>query len=137
MLREIDVLLDDSTINEITGKILGAAIEVHRVLGPGLLESVYCVCLRYELAARGLQFTIQQHIPITYKEVALAASHRVDLIVEDLIVVEVKAVAALVPVNLAQALTYLRLTGCPAALLINFNVPRLMDGARRVINCER
>ena len=79
MLREIDVLLDDSTINEITGKILGAAIEVHRVLGPRLLESVYCVCLRYELAARGLQFTIQQHIPITYKEVALAASHRVDL----------------------------------------------------------
>jgi GxxExxY protein len=137
LLPWIDVLLDDQKVNEITGKILGAAIEVHLVVGPGLLESVYCACLHYELAARGLRFAIQHHLPIKYKEVTLAASHHVDLIVEDLVVVEVKSVAALVPVNIAQALTYLRLSGCPAALLINFNVPRLMEGVRRVINGRR
>jgi GxxExxY protein len=130
----VAMLVDDSRVNEITRKILGAAIEVHRILGPGLLESIYLSCLEQELALRGLRFVIQHAIPIVYKGRRLAASYRLDLIVEDAVVVEIKSVAALTQVHEAQALTYLRLTGCTVALLINFNVPRLMDGVRRLIN---
>jgi GxxExxY protein len=120
--------------NDLTHAILGAAIEVHRTLGPGLLESVYLKCLQWELATRGQRFVTQHAIPIVYKGAVLDVSYRVDLIVEDRIVVEVKAVATLLPVYQAQTLTYLRLTDCPAGLLINFNVPRLMDGVKRLIN---
>lgn len=126
--------IDPSTFNNITHEILGAAIEVHRSLGPGLLESIYTPCLQFELTARGMKFVAQQPIPVVYKGVALEASYRFDLIVEELVVVEVKSVAALTPVFEAQLLTYLHLTGCPAGLLINFNVPRLMDGVKRLIN---
>jgi GxxExxY protein len=104
------------------------------VLGPGLLESAYQQCLQYELSTNGLRFVTQKAIPIRYKGVSLEASYRIDLIVEDLVVVEVKCVDALQPVHQAQALTYLRLTECPAALLVNFNVPRLMEGVRRLLN---
>ena len=126
--------IDPSTFNCVTGKILGAAIDVHRTLGPGLLESIYLQCLQFELASRKLRFVLQRSIPIIYKGVRLDGGYRIDLIVEDLVVVEVKCVAALAPVNQAQVLTYLRLTGCPAGLLINFNVPRLTDGVKRLIN---
>ena len=126
--------VDASIFNGVTHEILGAAIEVHRNLGPGLLESTYLPCLRYELAARRLRFVPQPAIPIVYKGIPLDASYRIDLIVEDLVVVEVKSVAGLTPVFDAQLLTYLHLTGCPAGLLINFNVPRLMDGVKRLIN---
>jgi GxxExxY protein len=126
--------IDPSVFNHITREILAAAIEVHRTLGPGLLESTYLPCLHFELASRKLRFMVQRPIPIIYKGMALDAGYRIDLIVEDLVVVEVKSVAAVAPVHHAQILTYLRLTGCPAGLLINFNVPRLMDGVKRLIN---
>jgi len=123
-----------STFNDVTAVILGAAIEVHRTLGPGLLESIYMQCLEFELASHKLRFVVQKPIPITYKGIVLPASYRVDLIVEDLVVVDIKSVAALAPVHQAQLLTYLCLTRCPVGLLINFNVPRLMDGVKRLIN---
>lgn len=127
------MLLDDARLNEITGTILTGAIEVHRVLGPGLLESIYLTCLRYELEQRGLHYVVQQAVPVRYKSAQLDAVFRIDLIVERLVVVEVKAVEALLPVHASQVLTYLRVTECPAGLLINFNVPRLMDGVKRLI----
>jgi GxxExxY protein len=126
--------IDVSTFNDVTHEILGAAIEVHRTLGPGLLESTYIPCLQFELRARNVKFVSQRTIPIVYKGMALETSYRIDLIVEDLVVVEVKSVASLLPVFEAQLLTYLHLTHCPAGLLINFNVPRLMDGVKRKIN---
>jgi len=128
------MLIDDFRINALTRRILGCAIEVHRVLGPGLLESIYLQCLQYELSTNGLRFVAQKGVPILYKGITLEACYRIDLIVEDIVVVEVKCVDALLPVHQAQTVTYLRLTGCPAALLINFNVPRLMDGVRRLLN---
>jgi GxxExxY protein len=128
------VLLDDARLNEVTGSILGAAIEVHRVLGPGLLESIYQRCLEFELAQRGLRFVRQQSVPIVYKTVSLAANYRIDLVVEDMVVVEVKSVSGLTSVYQAQVLTYLRITGYKAGLLINFNVARLMDGVKRLVN---
>jgi GxxExxY protein len=128
--------VDPSAFNDVTGKILAAAIEVHRTLGPGLLESIYLECLHFELAVHKLRFVVQRPIPIVYKGMPLHASYRIDLIVEDLVVVEVKSAAALVPVNVAQLLTYLRLTESPVGLLINFNAPRLMDGVKRVINAH-
>ena len=126
--------IDPSTFNDLTHQILGGAIEVHRNLGPGLLESAYMPCLQFELRARNVKFVAQRAVPIVYKGMALDASYRIDLIVEDLVVVEVKSVALLLPVFEAQLLTYLHLTRCPAGLLINFNVPRLMDGVKRLLN---
>ena len=126
--------VDPSTFNHITRDILAAAIEVHRTLGPGLLESVYVQCLQFELARHHLRFEAQRRVPVTYKGVRLNACYRIDLIVENLVVVEVKSVAALAPVHEAQLLTYQRLTECPAGLLINFNVPRLMEGVKRLIS---
>ena len=127
-------MLIEATFNDITSQVLGAAIEVHRTLGPGLLESTYMPCLQFELATRKLRFVTQRSVPIVYKGMRLDAGYRIDLIVEDIVVVELKTVAALLPVHRAQVLTYLSLTGCPVGLLINFNVPRLMDGVKRVIN---
>jgi GxxExxY protein len=131
------MLLQDERLNDVTRTILGAAIEVHRVLGPGLLESIYLRCFRFELKARGLRVVVQQPIPVIYKTIRLNTAYYVDLIVEDLVIVEVKAVGALAPVYSAQVLTHLRLTKKPAGLLINFNVPRLMDGVKRLINRTR
>jgi GxxExxY protein len=128
------MFIDPSTFSDVTGEIVGAAIDVHKALGPGLLESIYQQCLQLELTTRGMRFVAQQPIPIVYKGLKLDAGYRIDLIVEDLVVVEVKCVAALAPIHEAQGLTYLRLTGCPAGLLINFNVPRLVDGVQRLVN---
>jgi len=127
-------MLIAASYNNITRQILAAAIEVHRVLGPGLLESVYLRCLLIELAARNLRFVSERTIPIVYKGASLDANCRVDLIVDDVVIVQVKAVDAMLPVHQAQVLTYMRLTGCPVGLLINFNVPKLMDGVKRLIN---
>jgi GxxExxY protein len=126
--------IDPSDFNEITGGILAGAIEVHRTLGPGLLESIYAPCLQFELAARNLRFSTQQAVPIVYKHMAFETCYRIDLIVEDKVVVELKSAAALLPVHQAQLLTYMALSDCPAGLLINFNVPRLVDGVKRLIN---
>jgi GxxExxY protein len=127
-------VLATGRFNSITSEIIGAAIEVHRTLGPGLLESTYVPCMHFELTARRLRYTVQRAVPIIYKNVRLDTSYRLDLIVEDLVVVELKAVERLLSVHEAQVLTYLGLTGCPAGLLINFNVPKLVDGVKRLLN---
>ena len=108
--------VDPSEFNDITRRILAGAIEVHRTLGPGLLESIYTPCLHAELAARQLRFVTQRAIPIVYKGMRLESSYRVDLIVADLVVVELKSTTALLPVHQPQVLTYLEITKCPAGL---------------------
>jgi GxxExxY protein len=127
-------MLVDAPFNKTTGTIIEAAIAVHRERGPGLLESSYLRCLQYELTEHGLRFDCQRAVPIAYKRLTLPAGYRIDLIVEDLIVVEAKTVERLLPVHDAQVLTYLRLLNSPAGLLINFNVPKLLDGLKRIIN---
>jgi GxxExxY protein len=127
-------MLVHASFNHLTSQIIGGAIEVHRALGPGLLESTYMPCLRWELAARKLRFVVGSSIPIVYKGIALDTVYRLDLVVEDTVIVELKSVERLLPVHEAQLLTYLRLTGRPAGLLINFNVAKLIDGVRRLIN---
>lgn len=121
-------------INNISKEIIGAAIEVHRSLGPGLLESAYQECLFYELVNRGLQVVKEQPMPIVYKEVKLDHGYRMDLLVENKIVVEIKTVDAFTDVHFAQVLTYLKLGDYTLGLLINFNVSKLVDGVKRIIN---
>jgi GxxExxY protein len=118
-------------INEITHAIIGAAIEVHRTLGPGLLESAYEECLAHELSQRAIPFERQRPLPLEYKAVRLDCGYRLDLLVAGLVVVEIKSVEALQPIHDAQLLTYLRLGGWSTGLLINFNVVVLKDGIRR------
>jgi GxxExxY protein len=120
--------------DQITDKIIGAAIEVHRVLGPGLLESAYEECLCYELSQRGLKFERQVPLPVAYKEIKLACGYKMDLLVEGLVVVELKTVESLLAVHSAQLLSYLRLSGKPVGLLINFNSPTVKSGLKRIVN---
>ena len=127
-------MLIDAAFNELTGKIIGAAIEVHRHLGPGLLESSYLDCLYQELTAQQLRFEHQRSVPVMYKGLTLTSAYRIDLVVEDLVVVEAKCVERLLPVHEAQVLTYLRMANSPVGLLINFNVAKLLDGLKRIIN---
>ena len=115
-------------------RIIDAAVEVHRAIGPGLLESTYLECLESELAERRIRYERQRAIPLVYKGRRLATNYRVDLVIEDLVIVEVKSHAATLPIHEAQVITYLKLTGCPVGLLINVNVTRLMDGVRRLVN---
>ena len=120
--------------SDLTRQIIGAAMEVHRVLGPGLLESAYQTCLAWELRERGLAFEAQVALPVVYKGVALDCGYRLDLVVQGKVIIELKAVEAILPVHEAQLLTYLRLSGRKVGLLINFNVPLLKDGiTRRVL----
>ncbi|MEP0805962.1 MAG: GxxExxY protein [Chloroflexota bacterium] len=119
---------------ELTDKIIGAAIEVHRALGPGLLESAYQLCMEHESNLQNLLFEAQVQIPLNYKGIALNAGYRIDLIYDKRVIVEIKAVETVLPVHEAQLLTYMRLTGIHVGLLINFNVPVLKDGIyRRVL----
>ena len=118
-------------INKITEQIIGAAIEVHRQLGPGLLESAYEECLCYELRLRGLKYTRQQTLPIIYKEVQLDHGYRMDLLVENAVVVELKTVDSLIPVHEAQILTYLRLSKKSIGLILNFKVKLMTEGIKR------
>ena len=118
-------------INRITETIIGAAIEVHRALGPGLLESAYEECLCRELSLRGIPFERQRSLPVEYKGLRLDCGYRLDLLVADTVVVEIKAVESLLPIHEAQLLTYLRLGGWKVGLLINFNVAVLRQGIRR------
>jgi GxxExxY protein len=120
--------------NEITEAIIGAAIEVHRHLGPGLLESVYEECLCYELSQRELRFQRQLAAPVLYKGIKLDCGYRIDLLVENAVVVEIKSMEALLPVHGAQLLTYLKICNKRVGLLINFNVPVLIKGLKRVAN---
>ena len=121
-------------VNRITQCVIGAAIRVHRALGPGLLESVYLACLLHELRGMGLSVRTQFPIPVQYNDVRLDCGYRVDVLVEDLVIVEVKAVAEVAPIHEAQLLTYLRLAGKPVGLVINFNAKLLTHGVRRVVN---
>lgn len=120
-------------MKEWTEKIIGAAIEVHKAIGPGLLESAYEECLGYEMGIRGLAYQRQVPLPVIYKEVTLDCGYRLDFLVEKAIVVELKAVESLQPIHHAQMLTYLRLGGWTVGLLINFNVPILKTGIKRVV----
>jgi GxxExxY protein len=119
------------TLNDLTKSVIGAAIEVHRALGPGLLESAYEICLCRELNLREIQFRRQVPIPVGYKGVKLDCGYRSDVIIEDSLLLELKAVDALLPIHEAQLLSYLKLTGLNVGLLINFNVELLRDGIRR------
>ena len=123
-MNELDIL---------SGKIIGAAIEVHRQLGPGLLETTYEVCLAHELELSGQFVERQKALPLVYKDLKLAHGYRIDLVVERAVVVEVKAVDRWAPVHEAQVLTYLKLSGLRLGLLINFNVPVLKEGIRRFV----
>ena len=122
--------------NTITREIIGAAIEVHRILGPGLLESVYELCLKQELQERGLIVSNQVAFPLLYKGKAVGKTFVIDLLVENRVVVELKSVDALLPIHEVQLVTYLKLTGKKLGLLINFNVPQLSMGIKRKINGE-
>lgn len=121
-------------LNALTGRIIGAAIEVHRHLGPGLLESAYETCLAYELERRGLAVERQKALPLVYKDIRMDHGYRLDLLVERDVILEIKVVEQIAPVHEAQILSYLRFSGCKIGLLINFNVKLLKDGIRRFID---
>jgi len=114
-----------------TGRVIGHAIEVHRVLGPGLLESTYQQCLAHEFRLHGIPFRLQQTMPVEYKGVHLDCGYRIDLLVDDRLILELKAVEAVSGIHRAQLLTYMKLSGISTGLLINFNVQRLADGIER------
>ena len=120
--------------NDISQRVIGCAIEVHRQLGPGLLESVYEEALSYEISQCGLSYSRQQPVPISYKLVSLATPLRLDLIVEEKVILEIKAKEEVVPIDKQQLLTYLRLRDVSLGLLINFNVTKLVNGITRVVN---
>ena len=120
--------------NGLSNVIIGAAIEVHRTLGPGLLENIYEECLATELELRGVRIERQRRVTIQYKGRPVAADLRIDLLIDEQVIVELKAIEKLLPVHSAQLLSYLRLTGRSLGLLINFNVPLLREGVRRVVN---
>ena len=122
------------TENEIANKILGCALEVHKALGPGLLESAYQECLFYKLTKEGLYVIKEKPMPLVFEEVQLECGYRIDLLVENKVVIELKSVEALNDVHLAQILTYLKLGDYKLGLLMNFNVSLLKNGIRRVVN---
>lgn len=119
--------------NALTEAVIGAAIEVHRALGPGLLESAYETCLCYELGQRQIPFQRQLELPVTYKWIPLDCGYRLDIVVRTQLILELKAVERLLPVHEAQLLTYLKLTGLHTGLLLNFNVPVLSNGIKRIL----
>lgn len=124
----------NENINEVTEQIIGAAIDVHRSLGPGLLESAYEACLAFELVSRGLRVEQQKALPVVYRDVKLDCGYRLDLVVEGSVVIELKAVEQILPVHKAQLLSYLKLAGMKAGLLINFHVKMLKDGIVHLVN---
>ena len=121
-------------VDDLVGRIIGGAIQVHRSLGPGLLESVYRECLTIELTKQGLSAVPERTLPVFYDSQRLASKLRIDLLVDDVVVVEIKAVERFHPVHLAQVITYLKLSGCPAGLLLNFNTPALRQGGIRRVS---
>ena len=120
--------------NDVSGHIIGAAVEVHKHLGPGLLEEIYRDCLTHELKLQGIKVEKEVALPVKYKNIEFPAGYRADLLVEESVMVELKAVDALSPIHTAQLLSYLRMSGLRLGLLINFNVSRLTDGVKRVVN---
>jgi GxxExxY protein len=130
----VEADLQREKANELSNRVIGAAIEVHRHLGPGLLESAYQHCLRHELELLGIPFESEQKLPIEYKGKTIEGSYRLDIIVDHLVIVETKSVEKLEPIHQAQLLTYLRLTGIWLGLLINFNVKVLKGGVKRLVS---
>jgi GxxExxY protein len=120
--------------NQISSKVIGACIEVHKQLGPGLLESTYETCLDYELSKLGFDVNRQIALPVVYKNVKLDAGYRIDLLIDNKIILEIKSVDALADIHMAQLLTYLKLKNLELGLLINFNSVKVIDGIRRVVN---
>ncbi len=120
--------------NQISQVVLDSAIQIHKALGPGLLESVYEATLAYELTKRGLKVITQQGLPVIYEKVKLDLGFRIDLIAQDKVIVEIKSVETLAPVHRKQVLTYLRLANMKLGLLINFNVEKVVDGYHRIVN---
>jgi GxxExxY protein len=125
---------DKFELDQITRRIIGAAIEVHKTVGPGLLESAYQACLAFELREQGLKVEEQLPLPVVYKNVKLDCGYRIDLLVENEIVIEIKAIETLAPIHDAQLLSYLRLSGKRVGLLMNFHVRVLKDGLKRIVN---
>jgi GxxExxY protein len=121
-------------LNELSGHVVDAAIKVHTALGPGLLESAYEACLMHELHKRGLKISSQVKMPISYDGLKIDAGYRIDLLVEDKLIVEIKAMERILPIHEAQLLSYLKLSGKKLGLLINFNVVLLKHGLKRIIN---
>ena len=119
--------------NEISGAVVDAAMKIHSALGPGLLESAYAVCLKHELVKRGLRVASEVPLPVIYDDVKLEVGYRLDLVVEDTVVVELKAIEALAPIHQAQIISYLKLSGKPIGLLINFHSFHLKDGIKRFV----
>ena len=132
LTTESTELTEKEEASSLTGKIIGAAIEIHRALGPGLLESAYETCLIYELRLRKLKVEPQKSMQVFYKDVMLDCGYRVDLVVENQVIVEIKSVNCLAPIHEAQLLSYLKLSDCKIGLLINFNVKILKEGIRRM-----
>ncbi|MEX2477213.1 MAG: GxxExxY protein [Gracilimonas sp.] len=130
----MDAKIFAMTENELSKIILDSAIQVHRSLGPGLLESAYQKCLAYELAEQGLHVETERGLPLIYKEVEMEVGYRVDIFVNQKVIIEIKSVDALNDIHLAQVLTYLKLSGSKLGLLINFNTKLLKNGFRRVVN---
>ena len=126
--------MDKDSLNNVTSGIIGAAIDVHRALGPGLLESAYEACLAYELIQREMKVEQQKPLPLIYRDVQLDCGYRIDLLVDDAVIVEIKSVDSLAPIHQAQLLSYLKLSGCEVGLLINFNVKLLKQGIVRMVN---
>jgi GxxExxY protein len=128
-------MLSKSKINNLIYKVNGAAIEVHKALGPGLLESVYSECLQFELKLRGISFRSENHIPLNYKGLQTSALLRFDLLVEEMLVVELKSVKEIEPIHEAQILSYMKLLKLPKGLIINFNVRNLfIEGQKTYVN---
>jgi GxxExxY protein len=125
---------ESKQLDRISEQIIGAAIDVHRALGPGLLESAYEACLAFELVSRGLKIEQQRALPVTYRDVKLDCGYRLDLIVEKSVAIELKAVDQLLPIHKAQLLSYLKLSGLKVGLLINFHTKLLKDGVVRLVN---
>jgi GxxExxY protein len=121
-------------IEELGNIVIGAAIKVHRALGPGLLESAYQKCLDYELRKMGLRVDCELALPIQYEAVSIDAGYRIDMIVEEMIIIENKTAERLLPIHEAQLLTYLKMKGCRLGYLLNWNVPMLRDGIKRLVN---
>jgi GxxExxY protein len=121
-------------LNTLSSQIIGAAIEVHKTIGPGLLESAYEECLCHELKIRGIVFERQKSLPVTYKDVQLDCGYRLDVVVDNQIILELKSCEHIEPIHKAQLLTYLRLAGLSLGLLLNFNVPVMKDGIVRTVN---
>jgi GxxExxY protein len=120
--------------DDVTDAVIGACIEIHQHLGPGLLESAYEECLCHELSIRGIHFERQKSLPVNYKSVRLDCGYRIDLVVAQKVIVEIKTVETLLPIHEAQLLTYLKLSNLPLGLLINFHVPALKHGLKRIVN---